>query len=135
MKTILTICLLFFIILSAITPSYASLSPVTSAMGNSEPASAKTALAEFKGLSKKEKKLRVKDAKKQWRLLNKKKNSNKEEVDMAVLIILAILLPPLAVYLHQEEINYHFWLSLILWCIILIPGIIYALLVVTDTIE
>ncbi|WP_230680044.1 YqaE/Pmp3 family membrane protein [Pontibacter sp. 172403-2] len=48
-------------------------------------------------------------------------------------IILAILLPPLAVFLH-DGIDTSFWISIILWLLFIIPGIIYALLVVTDTI-
>jgi uncharacterized membrane protein YqaE (UPF0057 family) len=48
-------------------------------------------------------------------------------------IILAILLPPLAVFLH-DGIGTSFWISIILWLLGIIPGIIYALLVVTDTI-
>jgi len=48
-------------------------------------------------------------------------------------IILAILLPPLAVFLH-DGIGTTFWISLILTLLFWIPGVIYALLVVTDTI-
>jgi uncharacterized membrane protein YqaE (UPF0057 family) len=48
-------------------------------------------------------------------------------------IILAILVPPLAVFLH-DGIGTSFWISIILWLLGIIPGIIYALLVVTDTI-
>lgn len=48
-------------------------------------------------------------------------------------IILAILIPPLAVFLH-EGVTSRFWISIILWILGVIPGIIFALLVVTDTI-
>lgn len=48
-------------------------------------------------------------------------------------IILAVLLPPLAVFLH-DGIGTSFWISLILTLLFYLPGIIYALLVVTDTI-
>lgn len=48
-------------------------------------------------------------------------------------IILAIILPPLAVFLH-DGIGNSFWISLILTLLFVLPGIIYALLVVTDTI-
>ncbi|WP_299708759.1 YqaE/Pmp3 family membrane protein [uncultured Pontibacter sp.] len=48
-------------------------------------------------------------------------------------IILAVLLPPLAVFLHVG-IGTQFWISLILTLLFWIPGVIYALLVVTDTI-
>ncbi|TMI96923.1 MAG: YqaE/Pmp3 family membrane protein [Bacteroidetes bacterium] len=53
---------------------------------------------------------------------------------MWLLIVLAILLPPLAVYLHEGEINGKFWLSILFWFLFIIPGVIYALLVVTNTI-
>ncbi|WP_245652277.1 YqaE/Pmp3 family membrane protein [Rufibacter tibetensis] len=50
-----------------------------------------------------------------------------------VKIILAILIPPLAVFLH-EGLGSRFWISLLLTLLFIIPGIVYALLVVTDTI-
>lgn len=48
-------------------------------------------------------------------------------------IILAILLPPLAVFLH-DGIGTSFWINIILTLLFVLPGIIHALLVVTDTI-
>ena len=105
--------------------------------GSSEPAAStvKAAFAEFNSLSKKEQKLRVKEAKKQVKAFKKERKTNKAaNVEMWVLIVLAILLPPLAVYLHQGEINGKFWLSILFWFLFIIPGIIYALLVVTDTV-
>lgn len=54
--------------------------------------------------------------------------------DLSIIkIILAVLLPPLAVFLH-DGIGTTFWISLILTLLFWIPGVIYALLVVTDTI-
>jgi uncharacterized membrane protein YqaE (UPF0057 family) len=50
-----------------------------------------------------------------------------------LLIILAILIPPLAVGL-KEGIGSRFWISLLLTLLFFVPGVIYALLVVTDTI-
>lgn len=103
--------------------------------GEPDPATVKAALAEFKSLSKKERKERVKEVKKEWKSFKKENKSNKsKKVEQVVLIILAILLPPLAVYLHQGEINGKFWLSLLLWFLFILPGVIYALLVVTDSI-
>ena len=100
-----------------------------------DPVTVKAALAEFKSLSKQERKERVKEVKKQWKLFKKEKKANKSaRVEQVVLIILAILLPPLAVYLHQGEVNGKFWLSLLLWFLFILPGVIYALLVVTDSI-
>jgi len=103
--------------------------------GEPDPATVKSAMAEFKNLSKHDKKERLKEVKKQWKLFKKEKKANKSaKVEQVVLIILAILLPPLAVYLHQGEINGRFWLSLLLWFLFILPGVIYALLVVTDSI-
>ncbi|MGV3640597.1 MAG: YqaE/Pmp3 family membrane protein [Adhaeribacter sp.] len=55
------------------------------------------------------------------------------DTNMVLLIILAILIPPLAVGL-KEGITSRFWISLLLTLLFFIPGMIYALLVVTDTI-
>ena len=112
--------------------SSASLVPVGS---EPSPATVKAALAEFKSLSKQEMKQRIKDVKKELKVFKKEKKTNKSaNVEMWLLIVLAILLPPLAVYLHQGEINTKFWLSILFWFLFIIPGIVYALLVVTNTI-
>ena len=99
------------------------------------PATVKAALAEFNHLSKKEKKTRIKEVKKQVKVFKKEKKENKSsKVEMWVLILLSILLPPLAVYLHQGEVNKKFWISIILTLLFWIPGVIYAILVVTGSV-
>ncbi|RYY49405.1 MAG: YqaE/Pmp3 family membrane protein [Chitinophagaceae bacterium] len=106
--------------------------PVTDPTTDPAPkASVRAAIAEFKSLSKKDRKLRVKEAKKQLKEYKKQKNKAEGSDNKVLLIILAILLPPLAVYLHQGEINSKFWISLLLTLLFFIPGVIYALLVVT----
>lgn len=45
-------------------------------------------------------------------------------------IILAILLPPLGVFL-QEGLGKHFWINVVLTLLGYIPGIIHALWVIT----
>jgi uncharacterized membrane protein YqaE (UPF0057 family) len=55
------------------------------------------------------------------------------DTNQVLLIILAILIPPLAVGL-KEGIGSRFWISLLLTLLFFLPGVIYALLVVTDTI-
>ncbi|RYF79670.1 MAG: YqaE/Pmp3 family membrane protein [Chitinophagaceae bacterium] len=49
-----------------------------------------------------------------------------------MLVILAILLPPLAVYLHEGTTNTRFWISLLLTLLLWLPGVIYALIVVLE---
>ncbi len=46
-------------------------------------------------------------------------------------IILALFIPPLAVYLHEGKITKNFWITLVLWFVLFgIGGIIYALYIV-----
>jgi uncharacterized membrane protein YqaE (UPF0057 family) len=89
------------------------------------------ALAEFKNLSHKEKKFRIKESKallKQYKA--EKKAGSSTDTNTLLLVILAILLPPLAVYLHENAINTKFWIDLILTLLFFLPGIIYALIVI-----
>ncbi len=115
---------------AAVVPSSAVNNPATSS--DPVPASSlKAALSEFKNLSRSERKLRLKEAKKELKSLkNQQKNGGAPSTNTTLLVILAILLPPLAVYLHQGEINNKFWISLLLTLLFFLPGVIYALLVV-----
>lgn len=54
-----------------------------------------------------------------------------KKVEPIIKIILAFLLPPLAVFLHRG-LDTYFWISLILTILIWVPGVIFALLVVLD---
>jgi len=91
----------------------------------------KSAMEQFKNLSKSERRDKFKEVKKQLRELKAEKKANSEpSTNTVLLVILAILLPPLAVYLHQGEINTKFWISLLLTLLFFLPGVIYALLVV-----
>ena len=90
------------------------------------------AVKEFKNISKAEKKARVKDAKKMLAEYKEKKKAGDDVATNDILMaILCIILPPLAVYLHEGKvINTKFWISLVLSLLFWLPGIIYALLVV-----
>lgn len=50
----------------------------------------------------------------QTHLKDVNKTQNDSGVALIILILLAIIIPPLAVYLYFGEINTHFWISLIL---------------------
>ncbi|WEK34920.1 MAG: YqaE/Pmp3 family membrane protein [Candidatus Pseudobacter hemicellulosilyticus] len=101
-----------------------------------EPEAVKSAMREFKSLSRTERKARIKDAKKLMKEYKADKRAGKDaaETDQVLLAILAILLPPLAVYLKTDEVGSKFWLSVILTLLFWIPGVVYALLVVFDAV-
>lgn len=103
----------------------------TALTGEPDPAKVKSAVEELKSLSPKEKRMRVKEAQKEMKAFKIAKKAGKEpSTNTLLLVILAILLPPLAVYLHQGAINNKFWICLILTLLFWLPGVIYALIVV-----
>lgn len=58
------------------------------------------------------------------------KSANSLKVNEIVLAILAIFIPPLAVYLHEDAITANFWVDLLLTFLFWLPGIIFAFLVI-----
>lgn len=113
----------------------ASLPADNTAKTEPTPAAVTSAVDEFKSLSKHERKSRIKEAKKVLKEYRADKRAGRDtDTSMVLLVILAILLPPLAVYLKEGEINSRFWISLILTLLFWIPGVIFALLIVFDAI-
>jgi len=118
------------------TTDYKRMAPVTAVdtSGNTETVDALTlrnAMHEFSSLSKQERKSRIKEAKaylKEYKAQKAVKANS--DTNTLLLVILAILLPPLAVFLHEGDINGKFWLSLLLTLCFWIPGVIYALIVI-----
>lgn len=91
----------------------------------------KSAFKDFKSMSRHDRKIKIKETKQALKDYKKEKNEGKEpSTNTLLLVILAILLPPLAVYLHEGVINNKFWIDLILTLLFFLPGIIYALIVV-----
>lgn len=117
---------------SAINPITAAVLPsAATSSTNPDPAAVKAAIEAFKSLPRKERKERIKLVKKEIKAFNAAKKAGKEaDTNTLLLVILAILLPPLAVYLHQGEINNKFWISLLLTILFWLPGVIYALIVI-----
>lgn len=60
-------------------------------------------------------------------------STNADGVTLLLLFILAILLPPLAVFI-KKRLGLAFWVSLILTLLFWVPGVIFAILVVFDVI-
>ena len=88
------------------------------------------AMKEFKSLSRVDRKMRIAEAKKALKDYKAQKGSGDVSTNTLLLVILAILLPPLAVALHENGINGKFWLDLLLTLLFYLPGLIYALIVV-----
>lgn len=129
--------LFFYLALLALVFSFTNVSAAVAPAINSNervvpsPEAVKAALAEYKNLSKKEKKQRFKLLKQTLKEYKADKKAGKAaDTNTLLLVILAILLPPLAVYLHQGEINSKFWISLLLTLLFWLPGVIYALIVI-----
>jgi uncharacterized membrane protein YqaE (UPF0057 family) len=131
----LTLALFTFTILvsgyssaAVVAPSSSVAAATTTGPG---PSAVKSAIDEFKSLSRKERKARIKNAKKEIRKYKaERKRGVTTDIEPWVLIVLAILLPPLAVYLYEDEINWKFWVSILLTILFWIPGVIFAFLVI-----
>ncbi|OSZ79760.1 hypothetical protein CAP36_00395 [Chitinophagaceae bacterium IBVUCB2] len=132
MRKTLLLLFSFFIVIAPITQlSAAIVVPASAVSTEPDPATVKAATDAFKNLSKKEKREKAKEVKKEIKAFKAaKKAGNAAETNTLLLVILAILLPPLAVYLHQGEINSKFWISLLLTLLFWLPGVIYALVVI-----
>ena len=137
MKKLTTSILILLVMVSVCSsPVLAASLPLdNTAKTEPAPATVTTAVDEFKSLSRHERKSRIKEAKKVLKEYKAEKRAGREaETSLLLLVILAILLPPLAVYLKEGEINSRFWVSLILTLLFWIPGVVFALLVVLDAI-
>jgi uncharacterized membrane protein YqaE (UPF0057 family) len=58
------------------------------------------------------------------------KSASSLRVNEIVLAILAIFIPPLAVFLYEDSITANFWVDLLLTFLFILPGIIFAFLVI-----
>ena len=96
--------------------------------------SAKEAVKAYKELSRKERRAFRKDLRKKLKKELKKKRRGASDLDTTLIIIITILIPPLGVYLYEDDITTRFWISLILTLLFYFPGLIYSLLVVLGAI-
>lgn len=131
MKTLLPFFLIFALLSGSVTITKAAVIVPVSIHGEPDSATVSVAVNEFYSLSKKDRKARIKEVKKEVRKFRAAKKAGKtEDTQTLLLVILAILLPPLAVYFYEGEINNRFWISLILTLLGWLPGIIYALILI-----
>lgn len=130
-KLFLSFLALLIIATSFNNVSAAFIIPASIATEKPDPATVKAAMETFNSLSKAERREKIKELKKELKGFKAaKKAGNAPSTNTVLLVILAILLPPLAVYLHEGETNKRFWISLLLTLLFFVPGVIYALVVV-----
>ncbi len=86
--------------------------------------------SDWKNLSRKEKRAKKRAMKKELKKLKKQRRATDDRT--ILLVLLAILLPPAAVYVYEDGITNRFWIALLLSILIWLPGIIYALIVVFE---
>jgi uncharacterized membrane protein YqaE (UPF0057 family) len=136
MKRIFTLILVAGIMLSNMAPAMAAtiVPPATVVPSATDPVipekTVKEAIAEFKSLSRKERRARMSEVKHAIKESRRAGAAADPSTNQTLLIVLAILLPPLAVYLHEGVINNKFWIDLLLTLLFFLPGVIYALVVV-----
>lgn len=83
-----------------------------------------------KELTKKEKREMRKNLKHQIKDAVKNAKAQGASDDLLLLIILAILLPPLAMFIYEDGATGRFWISLLLTLIFYLPGLIYTLVII-----
>jgi uncharacterized membrane protein YqaE (UPF0057 family) len=96
----------------------------TTTTTNSEAVLKNAVKESWTSLSRSERKSRINAAK------DAIKNMKDASTNKVLLVILAILLPWAAVWVHQGTFNTKVLIALILWLLFYIPGLIYALLVI-----
>lgn len=129
--TCLCLSFSFQTVTAAITSNPSSSDSATVKDPMADEAVVKDALTEFKSLKRVERKARLQEARKTWKEYKAAKKAGTDpDTNTVLLAILAILLPPLAVYLHEHAVNGKFWLSVLLTLLFWLPGVVYALIVV-----
>lgn len=135
MKIIFTILLATSLFVTTVLSASVGTEPTKTSISSSkelvfEDAIVTDAMAQFKSLSRVEKKMRLNEVKVKIKEFKANKTNAEADTNTLLLAILAVILPPLAVYLHEGTTNNKFWLSLVLSLLFWLPGVIYALIVV-----
>ena len=141
-KTLFTLLALLIMSSSFFITSAAIVIPASPHAEKPVPSAIKAAVMALKNMPGTERKQKLKQAKKEIKAFKAAKKAGKEpSTNTILLVILALLLPPLAVYLHEGEVNNKFWITLLLFVLgvagvflfswlALLAAIIYALIVV-----
>ena len=141
-KTLLLISFISFLLVPAIPFASTPVPTTTDPLTEEQRKVARAAFEDLSNMPRKERMQKLKQAKKElrkYKLARKKKAD--ADTSTILLVILAILLPPLAVYLHEQETNTKFWITLLLFLLgiagavffswlLIFASIVYALIVI-----
>lgn len=131
MKRISIILFALVLLLSNTMPTAYATLIVPKPSGLPDATTIQAAKESFKTMSAKEKKAKFKEVSQAIKAYKAAKAAKAEpSTNTLLLVLIAILLPPLAVYLHEGEINNKFWIDLILTLLFYVPGLVYALIVI-----
>jgi uncharacterized membrane protein YqaE (UPF0057 family) len=135
MKHSLNTLLLLLLLPATLLHASSLIIPVkdTGQLSSREPSRAEVtqAIAAFKAMSGKEKRNKFREVKKEIRQYRASAAAEKPaNLSKTLLIIIAILLPPLAIYLFEGEIRKCFWISILLTLLFWLPGVIYAIVII-----
>ncbi len=130
MKSVYFLSLTFLMLLLA-TPSFAVNSAPKPVEKNKVEQSSdiNSTAKDWNDLSKKEKRKVRKQMRKNMKSKIKKALKQGGDTDLAIIILFAILIPPLGMALY-EGLTTRFWISLLLTLLLWLPGAIYTLYVI-----
>ncbi len=115
------------------TTTYAAAAAAAKMASSHEETQAEMAANEAKdnwdNMSRKEKRIERKRIKNEIKQAIKEHKAQGAATDTLLLVIIAILLPPLAMALYDGLTN-RFWLSLLLTLLFYLPGLIYTLVII-----
>ena len=135
-------CSLFISFTPAVSATSLPSSSIHGKPGEWDPALVRSALEALKNMPRKERKAKLKEAKKELKNFKAAKKRGEEvDTNLVLMIILALLLPPVAVYLHDNAATTRFWITLLLFLLgvagvfifgwwAILAAIIYALIIV-----
>lgn len=109
---------------AAFVPTPAPVEATTTTTATTETVLKNAVQDSWTSLSRAERKSRIASAK------DALKNMKDASTNTVLLVILAILLPPVAVLVHQGTFNTKVLIAILLWLLFYIPGLIYALIVI-----
>ena len=138
-------CLVFFVLGSAVRLEAAVQPSEELAATLPKPTTEYITAEEYQALDRKEKrqvrKQIRKDLRKQLKEIRKQEKTSDDET--IILAVLAVILPPLAIFIHDGDASNRFWFTLLLWVgglilgailnlwlLLLIPSIAYSLSII-----